>query len=104
VGNTISATMVISSAHPSLRGHFPQRPVVPGVVILDHVIDAAYQQLPTPFSVRSVVQTKFLRALLPNEEAIITMELRTSSLHFVVTVGAAVVASGALKVEFGPGP
>ncbi|MEA1890327.1 MAG: hypothetical protein U9N50_11180 [Pseudomonadota bacterium] len=27
----------ISSDHPSLSGHFPANPVLPGVVILDHV-------------------------------------------------------------------
>jgi len=29
--------IVISSDHPSLLGHFPANPVLPGVVILDHV-------------------------------------------------------------------
>ena len=31
---------VIESDHPALPGHFPGRPVVPGVVVLDRVLAA----------------------------------------------------------------
>ncbi len=31
---------VISAGHPGLAGHFPGNPIVPGVVILDEVIQA----------------------------------------------------------------
>lgn len=31
---------VIPAGHPALAGHFPDRPVVPGAVILDQVIAA----------------------------------------------------------------
>ena len=32
----------IPSDHPSLPGHFPDRPIVPGVVILDEVVAALW--------------------------------------------------------------
>ena len=31
---------VVAPDHPSLPGHFPGRPLVPGVVLLDRVLEA----------------------------------------------------------------
>jgi len=38
----MSATIgfVIPGSHPALAGHFPDLPVVPGSLILEHIIDA----------------------------------------------------------------
>ncbi len=52
--------------HPCLPGHFPGRPLVPGVVLLDHVLQAA---APTGQQVTGLRQVKFLSALLPGEQA-----------------------------------
>ncbi|WP_428391591.1 3-hydroxyacyl-ACP dehydratase FabZ family protein [Lichenicoccus sp.] len=32
------AAFTIAADHPSLPGHFPGRPIVPGVVLLDHAL------------------------------------------------------------------
>jgi len=40
MGEKHQATFVITADHPSLPGHFPGTPVVPGVVVLDHVLQA----------------------------------------------------------------
>ncbi|BAK76078.1 FabA domain protein [Pseudogulbenkiania sp. NH8B] len=43
------ATLSIASDHPAYAGHFPGRPVLPGVVLLDHAMlaieDACQLQL-----------------------------------------------------------
>jgi 3-hydroxymyristoyl/3-hydroxydecanoyl-(acyl carrier protein) dehydratase len=35
----VERTLTIPSDHPALPGHFPGHPIVPGVVVLDEVIE-----------------------------------------------------------------
>ena len=86
-------TLRIGADHPSLPGHFPGRPVVPGVVLLDEV--AAH--LPAPL-VR-IVQVKFVAPLLPEQEARCELDLdaATRRARFRVLRGETLLASGDLQ-------
>lgn len=72
-------TFVIPADHPSLPGHFPGRSLVPGVVLLERVIEAvesdcrALEVVPPQGSWR-LPQVKFLQPLLPGETARIELE------------------------------
>jgi 3-hydroxymyristoyl/3-hydroxydecanoyl-(acyl carrier protein) dehydratase len=66
-------TFVVAHDHPCLPGHFPGRPVVPGVVILDHVL-AAIERVHGPCAALHWPQVKFVRPLLPGETATIVLE------------------------------
>lgn len=55
---------VIESSHPSLSGHFPGNPIVPGVVLLDTVAAALEQWCPGR-RITAVPRAKFLLPLLP---------------------------------------
>lgn len=59
---------VIGDDHPALPGHFPGRPIVPGVVILDRVLDAI-EAAHGPLGALRLPQVKFLRPLLPGQAA-----------------------------------
>ncbi len=63
----------IDAAHPSLAGHFPGNPVVPGVLLLDHVLAAIEAVHGAGYAIR-LPQIKFLRPLLPGEQARIVLE------------------------------
>lgn len=60
-------TQCIAADHPALPGHFPGHPVVPGVVILDRVLDAVRAQYPA-VQVTGIRKLKFLRPLLPDQD------------------------------------
>lgn len=56
----------IPADHPSLAGHFPGNPIVPGVVILDEVIHALGDWRPGVQAV-GIPVVKFLAPLRPEQ-------------------------------------
>ena len=69
----------IAADHPSLPGHFPGRPLVPGVVLLDRVLDAIDAEnsnaAPAPSAgPLRLPQVKFLQPLLPGEAARVELQ------------------------------
>ena len=88
------ATFVIAADHPSLPGHFPGTPIVPGVVVLDHVLSAGERWQSRVLGARSLKQVKFHSPLLPDERADISLELDGDVLTFRVTRGEQPVAQG----------
>ena len=88
---------LIPHNHPSLDGHFPGSPIVPGVVVLDAVFAAARVAFNVA-SMTGIEQVKFLAPLLPDETANIGIELEDSRVRFSVNRGEDVIARGALRV------
>lgn len=92
----------ISHDHPSLAGHFPGYPVVPGVVLLNEVLDTLRRGSAVPLVVRGLPTVKFSSPLRPGEVVTIRVEEEgPGRATFSCRVDARLVASGA--VEFAPG-
>jgi acyl-CoA synthetase (AMP-forming)/AMP-acid ligase II/3-hydroxymyristoyl/3-hydroxydecanoyl-(acyl carrier protein) dehydratase len=73
----------VAASHPSLPGHFPGRPVVPGVLILDHVLVGVRER--TGRDVARLPRVKFASPLLPEESARVQFTQREGSLSFRVS-------------------
>lgn len=56
-------SLVIDPDHPSLAGHFPGRPIVPGAVLLDHAL--AFAARTTGRRIAGVRSAKFRSPLEP---------------------------------------
>lgn len=77
-----SRLLSIDSVHPSLPGHFPGLPVVPGVVFLSFILDEVRRQLPS-LRVSGVRKLKFLQMLLPGQAFVVEFSVPdTGSLRF----------------------
>jgi len=86
-------SFVIDPSHPSLPGHFPGAPVVPGVVVLERVF-AAIEAVHGPLGATRLPQVKFVRPLLPGEEADIVVEGEAPRWRFRVLRGEVLIAGG----------
>ena len=90
----------ISSRHPSLAGHFPGNPVVPGVVLLSEVIRALAQHLGRPVSVTGFPNVKFASPLLPEVEAQISFTVKDDRrAAFDVSVADRRIVSGSVGYQ-----
>lgn len=89
-----STPLLIPADHPSLPGHFPGRPLVPGVVLLDRVLDAVEALHGAPLAALRLPQVKFMRPLLPGQPATIELEGAAPRWRFRVMDGDTVLASG----------
>ncbi len=97
-GTIEAAAFTVRHDHPCLPGHFPGRPVVPGVVILDHVLDAIERRHgPLATGVR-LPQVKFVQPLLPGETATVQVDaLAADRWRFRVHRGEDLLASGEVR-------
>jgi len=89
---------IIPADHPSLPGHFPGHPIVPGVVLLDRVLEAIELDR-VPLSALRLPQVKFLKPLLPGETARVQLQGESPRWRFQVLRGEEVLASGEVVAE-----
>jgi 3-hydroxyacyl-[acyl-carrier-protein] dehydratase len=101
--HTFEAVRLIPANHPSLPGHFPGSPLVPGVVILDEVIAALieWRQGSLLTGIRLV---KFLAPLPPEQAFTISLSAKNEGaveVNFCCRAEDRVIVEGQLEVALG---
>jgi 3-hydroxymyristoyl/3-hydroxydecanoyl-(acyl carrier protein) dehydratase len=94
---------IIRADHPSLPGHFPGAPLVPGVVILDEVLEALIEWR-HDFVLTGIRTVKFLAPLKPEHAFTITLSATSKTageVRFCCRAEERVVAEGRLSVIWG---
>lgn len=84
----------VSADHPSLAGHFPGNPIVPGVVILDRALQAAGLQ-----DVGELRQVKFHSPLKPDETCTVEVTRGRRGATLSCRAGDRTVLSALLPLE-----
>lgn len=83
--------------HPAFAGHFPGRPIVPGVVLLDQAIRCTEKLLGQPVDRWQIANTKFLSPVGPGETLIFRLNTNArGNIGFTVCGSGRDVASGSL--------
>lgn len=85
----------VAADHPSLPGHFPGAPLVPGVMLLEQVAlalrDWRGQRL------ARVQEVKFVAPLLPEERAALTLTEHAGRVRFEIRRDGELLARGAVE-------
>jgi 3-hydroxyacyl-[acyl-carrier-protein] dehydratase len=95
--NSFQASFRIDGNHPALPGHFPSRPVVPGVILLDRV--AAALAIWRGRHIVALIQVKFLLPLLPEQDAEIRLHDDGKNIRFDIVHNDQSNASGILQTQ-----
>ncbi|HEY4414341.1 MAG TPA: hypothetical protein VGO57_01515 [Verrucomicrobiae bacterium] len=81
-----------SAADPVFAGHFPGRPILPGVFQLEIVRLAAEWVEHASFSVQEIIRAKFQRPILPGE--ILKLNLKLSAADGAISVRGTFICGG----------
>ncbi len=91
----IEVTWQVPETHPVFEGHFPGRPIVPGVWILDSVVSVVRDWQGWPEGAMKVDSAKFFKPVGPGVQLTLAMQRKPSgTVAFRVSSGDVVVASG----------
>ncbi len=94
--------VAIGYDHPSLAGHFPGHPIVPGVILLNEVIETLRHAITVPLRVTGLPIVKFAVPLKPGEDVIIRVEEETGGrASFSCLAATRLIASGVIEFTVG---
>lgn len=94
----MESALLVAADHPSGAGHFPGRPIVPGVVLLAEALAAIAQSSGRGPERWTVSNVKFLHPVVPGTALTLAHDERPGGgVRFEIRAGERVVASGALE-------
>jgi 3-hydroxyacyl-[acyl-carrier-protein] dehydratase len=100
---TFEVRRVVRADHPTLPGHFPGAPIVPGVVILDEVLEALMEWHENS-QLTGIRTVKFLAPLKPEQPFTICLSAdneRATEVNFCCRAEDCVIVEGRLEVGWG---
>jgi 3-hydroxyacyl-[acyl-carrier-protein] dehydratase len=100
---TFEVPRVISPDHPSLAGHFPDAPIVPGVVLLDEVV-AALAEWRQDSQLTGIPSVKFIGPIKPGQSFVIgfdSTDTAENQIDFCCRLDGRVVVEGRLEISCG---
>ncbi|HJV27477.1 MAG TPA: 3-hydroxylacyl-ACP dehydratase [Aromatoleum sp.] len=92
-------SIMVAADHPAFAGHFPGRPILPGVVLLGWAVKALGDMLGRTVPPCEIASAKFLRPVAPSTRLVIRLTPQPSGAwRFDIVDDVDAVATGSLKV------
>jgi 3-hydroxymyristoyl/3-hydroxydecanoyl-(acyl carrier protein) dehydratase len=75
-GQEGKATVVYAADDPVFHGHFDDQPIVPGVALVDAVVEIVGQALGKSLWLKKIINVKFFHVVQPDQEIRLTFDLK----------------------------
>jgi len=87
----------ISELHPSLAGHFPGNPIVPGVIILDEILRGIIK-FHKDLKVTGFSAVKFIGPIKPEQKVCVVITKNNNLINFECYYESKKIANGSVKL------
>lgn len=95
----IEIRWIVPVAHPAFPGHFPGRPILPGVVLVDQAMRLAAQAIGPGVAIRGLGNAKFFQPVAPGTSLLFRYPPATATaLRFDILADERIVASGSFTL------
>lgn len=91
--------MFIESDHPVFAGHFPNRPIVPGVLLIDRVQRQVERD--AGITLGGLPVAKFFSPAAPGDALVLQYDVIASAVNFDIRCGERKIANGRFLVASG---
>ena len=77
--NLIQAYVLLQEDHAIFRGHFPGQPILPGVCMMEMIVEIMGEHLHQSFRISGAPLIKFLLMIDPRKNPLINLEIKYQS-------------------------
>ena len=95
----MESALNVAADHPAYPGHFPARPILPGVVLLSEAVAAIAAAHGRAVEEWTLASAKFLQPVTPGTALTLAHEATAAGVRFEVRAGDRVVAAGTLTAR-----
>jgi 3-hydroxymyristoyl/3-hydroxydecanoyl-(acyl carrier protein) dehydratase len=93
-GASVRMELRIPDALCYFEGHFPGRPILPGVVQLTWAIEFGRRHFSLPPRFAQLRNVKFMRVIVPNKHVMLRLDAHGDELSFEYRIGDSTCSSG----------
>jgi 3-hydroxyacyl-[acyl-carrier-protein] dehydratase len=93
----VSRSLEVPAGHPIFAGHFPGRPLVPGVMLLEWALNEATAALGPGATRLRIRESKFFAPLAPGERAQLSLDIGAGRCAFDIQREGSPVARGVIE-------
>ncbi len=98
-GTRVSVRLAVERAAAQMAGHYPDFPILPGVLLIECVRQAASSARGAELRLCSIGRARFVRPLLPGDELELSLLLTPQAIGRVGVVARGVRADGQTAAE-----
>ncbi|WP_413670633.1 hypothetical protein ACEN9X_12240 [Mucilaginibacter sp. Mucisp86] len=99
-GSLLKTTITLNPAHDIFKGHFPGKPIVPGVCMMQMIKEVLESYLSKKLRFVKADNIKFLSFIDPNQHGQVGLEIKMSEVDGQVKADAQLVNNGAVFLKF----